>query len=257
MAPSATVVLTIDGGETKIIAIPGIVLPDGRFKYVSEWSSPTGVTLFVSYTLDAINNPTSSVSGQCKITNASASPRSVLASIDFTLCPDIPGGTLFGGAVTMLVQTNGDGGGVTCAPGAISAWSAHISGSEYQGLFYCPFQMTKTGSGSIQASTQFGTPVPSKPGPYSANGMSLHHRFTITAGEIATTTSSIAVKSLGVPSACDADLNVDGIVSADDVGVMLGNWGQGGWCISGDVNHDGMVDGNDLGGILGNWGPCQ
>ena len=48
-----------------------------------------------------------------------------------------------------------------------------------------------------------------------------------------------------------ADLNGDGSVDGQDLGVMLGNWGNPG---TGDLNQDGAVDGQDLGMLLGAWG---
>jgi hypothetical protein len=36
--------------------------------------------------------------------------------------------------------------------------------------------------------------------------------------------------------------------------VLLGSWGTSG--VPADVNGDGTVDGQDLGVLLGNWGAC-
>jgi hypothetical protein len=49
-----------------------------------------------------------------------------------------------------------------------------------------------------------------------------------------------------------ADLNGDGAVNGDDLGILLGAWGPGGGAA--DLNHDGYVDGTDLGQLLGAWG---
>ncbi|MFO0829156.1 MAG: YncE family protein [Phycisphaerales bacterium] len=60
-----------------------------------------------------------------------------------------------------------------------------------------------------------------------------------------------------VPSgACLGDIapvGGDGLVLADDLAVLLGQWGGSG---SGDLNHDGVVNGADLGLLLGAWGAC-
>ncbi|MFM8732590.1 MAG: hypothetical protein ACKOGJ_08805, partial [Phycisphaerales bacterium] len=60
------------------------------------------------------------------------------------------------------------------------------------------------------------------------------------------------------PPACPADLNDDGAVNGDDLGILLGAWGA---CASGsacpaDLNDDGAVNGDDLGILLGAWGSC-
>ena len=58
-------------------------------------------------------------------------------------------------------------------------------------------------------------------------------------------------------SACPADLNDDNFVNGDDLGILLGAWGQ---CASStcpaDFNEDGFVNGDDLGVMLGAWGQC-
>lgn len=55
------------------------------------------------------------------------------------------------------------------------------------------------------------------------------------------------------PSPCaPADFNCDGIVNGDDLGTLLGQWGDCLGCEA-DLNGDGFVDGNDLGTLLGDW----
>jgi hypothetical protein len=49
-----------------------------------------------------------------------------------------------------------------------------------------------------------------------------------------------------------ADLNGDGVVDGNDLGILLGAWGTAGG--PADLNGDGVVDGNDLGRLLGDWG---
>jgi len=56
---------------------------------------------------------------------------------------------------------------------------------------------------------------------------------------------------------CPADLNDDGTVNGDDLGTLLGAWGD---CsttpCTGDINVDGTVNGDDLGLLLAAWGAC-
>jgi hypothetical protein len=54
-------------------------------------------------------------------------------------------------------------------------------------------------------------------------------------------------------NACRGDLNADGAVNGDDLGVLLGAWGAGGVA---DLDGNGIVNGDDLGILLGAWGPC-
>ena len=48
------------------------------------------------------------------------------------------------------------------------------------------------------------------------------------------------------------DLNIDGCINADDLGMLLAAWGPAGKHPA-DFNHDGIIDGVDLGMMLGCW----
>jgi hypothetical protein len=47
------------------------------------------------------------------------------------------------------------------------------------------------------------------------------------------------------------DLNGDGVVNGDDLGLLLAAWGATGG--PADLNSDGSVNGDDLGILLGAW----
>lgn len=53
---------------------------------------------------------------------------------------------------------------------------------------------------------------------------------------------------------CPGDLNLDGIVDADDLGILLNNFGCGAAPCTGDINLDGIVNADDLGILLNNFG---
>jgi hypothetical protein len=62
----------------------------------------------------------------------------------------------------------------------------------------------------------------------------------------------------GTTDTCPADLTDDGFVDGNDLGVLLGAWGDcpaSGACPA-DLNDDAFVDGNDLGLLLAAWGTC-
>jgi hypothetical protein len=62
---------------------------------------------------------------------------------------------------------------------------------------------------------------------------------------------------IGCVEACRPDLNGDGAVNGQDLGVLLGAWGAcPGTPCPPDLNDDGSVNGQDLGVLLGAWGPC-
>jgi hypothetical protein len=63
----------------------------------------------------------------------------------------------------------------------------------------------------------------------------------------------------GVGNACDcnADIDGNGAVAAEDVFLVLASWGQSAkGSLAEDVNRDGMVDGMDLSEVLSAWGLC-
>jgi hypothetical protein len=69
-------------------------------------------------------------------------------------------------------------------------------------------------------------------------------------------TAASALSFLAVAGIVDlrtvlGDLNGDGVVNGDDLGILLGAWGPGDG--PADLNRDGTVDGNDLGIQLGAW----
>jgi hypothetical protein len=54
---------------------------------------------------------------------------------------------------------------------------------------------------------------------------------------------------------CIPDLNNDGFVNADDLGILLSQWGPCSGC-SADFDQNGFVNGEDLGQMLNAWGAC-
>jgi hypothetical protein len=60
----------------------------------------------------------------------------------------------------------------------------------------------------------------------------------------------MAVRAPGGQPADPADLNDDGQVNADDLGILLGQWGSKG---TADLNGDNWVDGLDLAVLLNSW----
>ena len=68
--------------------------------------------------------------------------------------------------------------------------------------------------------------------------------------------------SNGIPDICEidpcpGDINLNSIVDAVDLAMVLTSWGtSGSEYPRADVNHDGVVNGPDLGALLGGWGLC-
>jgi uncharacterized membrane protein len=58
------------------------------------------------------------------------------------------------------------------------------------------------------------------------------------------------IRNFNAPPAVEGDIDGDGAVDAEDLSILLANWGGGG---AADLNGDGTVDGSDLAILLANW----
>jgi formylglycine-generating enzyme required for sulfatase activity len=70
---------------------------------------------------------------------------------------------------------------------------------------------------------------------------------------------SCAIVAPAMAQSCPSDLNFDGDVNGEDLGIVLSAWGPcmaGAPTCSADISQDGAVDGVDLGLLLAAWGSC-
>ena len=91
------------------------------------------------------------------------------------------------------------------------------------------------------------------------SGLNSTGTLVLRAGDTANALYAIATIQLGPTEPdCPADLNDDGVVDGNDLGLLLAAWGpcQGSGPCPADLNGDGNVDGNDLGLLLAAWGAC-
>lgn len=246
----------MDSGPYKIAYVAGTPGANGAVVYSYAYTTASNVTVKVDLSSDATNNPTASLGGQVTVINNSAIARVLDIIVDAPVCQPLPGGTTFGGSVVCTLTTNADGGAVTCAPGATSVWQGTLNGVNAQGVYFCPFTMGSSGSGTMQSTVLFGTPIPSLSGPPALSMIGSRTRFTITPGEKLVLNSTVIAKSLGFPDPCPADLDGDGYVNANDLSGVISQWGQMGWCLAADLNGDGLVDGADMSVIFDQWGYC-
>ncbi|MFM8698256.1 MAG: hypothetical protein ACKOF7_06245 [Phycisphaerales bacterium] len=65
----------------------------------------------------------------------------------------------------------------------------------------------------------------------------------------------VIVFRINVDAPCPADLDGNGSVNGDDLGILLGAWGPANGSAA-DLNADGFVNADDLGIMLGAWGTC-
>jgi hypothetical protein len=89
--------------------------------------------------------------------------------------------------------------------------------------------------------------------------LSAGQAYYIVIGGFGATTAAVSgnLEVTGPPQPnCPADLNDDGFVDGNDLGILLGQWGPCPTPCSADFNGDNFVDGNDLGVLLAAWGAC-
>lgn len=68
--------------------------------------------------------------------------------------------------------------------------------------------------------------------------------------------TSLSLRGAFIGATCRrADLNADGTVAGDDLGVLLYRWGPGD--PASDIDGSGSTDGGDLAILLAEWGPCD
>ncbi len=79
----------------------------------------------------------------------------------------------------------------------------------------------------------------------------------MTPSPTATAAASILVATATTTgSACPPDLDLDGVVDANDLGRLLADWGACGKRCTSDLDDDGQVGGSDLGILFAAWGDC-
>lgn len=68
--------------------------------------------------------------------------------------------------------------------------------------------------------------------------------------------AAVAAVPAHADECCPADLTSDGNVGAEDLGILLGNWGLDPSLGAGDLDGSGSIDGLDLAVVIGSWGTC-
>ncbi len=264
--PAASFELLVDGRSGLVLDAPGFELTGGNVAYTGSKTAGDGswvVTWNITGDLDVVDN-TTFLTGAVTIENKSTTSHNYQLSVSVPLKNKIETGTKFGGSLVLKLKTNADGGSLTCDNPRASVWGATIDGKVVANLFYSPFTMRATGSSSLTTTADFGTPIPSLAGPQIAKAIGATTNLTLTNGEKATLTSLFLVSPDDLtrqdpPESCVADINGDGSVKADDLGLLLSKWGESGEDSAGwnaDLNGDSIVDAADLGVLLGYWGQC-
>mgnify|MGYP000428944659 CR=1 FL=1 len=258
--PVATVYFGVDNGPVTTAEINGIPLANGNLIFLSTFAAPDG-TWSITYNLiaDLSANPQTSLTGTVKVVNSSATTRNFKSGFSTPICPIITEGSLIGGAITLTLTAVGPG-ALGCFNG-LPVVQIMQDDEPVASMFWCPFNLSTTGSGTVSSNNIYGLPGPSLPGAIVSSSIGEAQQYSLTAWDSATVQVSLLYKDANGQSldSCPADLNGDFIVGVDDLGVVLQNWGQSSWCPqaqSGDVNGDGGVNTLDMLQVLDAWGLC-
>lgn len=258
--PQAVVTVSYDGGAPVTYVLDGYPGANNTQVYLGSYGPGGSLWLVtVNIVADYLNDTVTALNGTITATNNTASSHTFACSFDVPICPGVTEGSFVGGTAKMTLITSGAG-QLSCLNG-VPVMQMTGNGSVIQSLFYCPFSLSITGSGSISSNTQFGLPLPSQAGPPVVESIGVRQQFTLTSGDQGQGTLGFQwMDANGIPAnPCPWDTNADGVVGGADLALIFGTWGATNTCpasLPADLNGDGIVNGGDVGVLLDHWGPC-
>ncbi|MBL9148887.1 MAG: hypothetical protein JNM94_09365 [Phycisphaerae bacterium] len=252
--------VSIPGAEPVKQSVDGTPVAGGSQLYVTSFAAPDGSwTVNVSLTVDWTSNPSTSIIGTVVTKNLSAEPIQFTIDFDVDICPSITEGAVNGGNGKLTLVTDGPG-AMTCGDEP-AVYGVKMNGELDSALFWCPFTLATTGSGSMSSTATFGLPGPSHPGPRNVSSIGTQLAFHLTPGDTATAWGILLFKDENgvTPALCPADLDGNGAVDGSDLGELFAQWGFESSCpssLSGDLTGDGEVNADDLLELIVSWGIC-
>jgi PEP-CTERM motif-containing protein len=147
--------------------------------------------------LDIDSDPV--VTGTTGVTNLFASTQQITLLFTLPIAP-IPGSTLTGGSYRGTVTDNNGDGATVSAPTGSALYTALIDGANWQSLYPDPnsFAAGSFLSANIPA-TNFGSPIPSLPGPAALVSIGIRLDFNLTGFDSASFTSNHVVVPIPEP----------------------------------------------------------
>ncbi|MFO0875023.1 MAG: hypothetical protein U0575_13765 [Phycisphaerales bacterium] len=255
----ATATYSVNGEAPTTVNITGTLTPSGNYSFVKTITvGQYKFTFNYAADVNPVNNAL--INGSSTVENNSSAPIDVTTSFTAPICPHLNGSSNIGGLCTIKLICNGDGGAILCSGDVDYLVSAIIDDVPAQNLFYCPFVMAKTGSGSTTTNTQWGTPIPSAVGPSYVGSLGHTTHFTMTPGDKAVFSLLFATNgTIDDPLAdpCPGDVDGNGVVDKDDLMIVLSLFGQSVSCgTQADTDGNGLIDGSDVNAVISYWGEC-
>jgi hypothetical protein len=172
----------------------------------ANWDFQWGVT----------GDPDPVVSSNLTITNNTAVTQTYISTVTLPIAPAITPSSLIGGSISgSVTDVNGNGATLaTAAPDAL--YTALIDGVSVHTLYDNPSSFVVTppfGSASVP-SADFGSPIPSLPGPAANSSIAIQLKFTLTPGDSMALTSVFVVNPVPEP----VGLGVFGLAAAGHLG---------------------------------------
>lgn len=257
--PAASLWWAIDGETPSTTELEGTQGSNGNGSYSTSITAGGGTcTLTLLLNADFTADLQTNVNGQIKLINNGSSVRDIAFGFEVPICPAIDGPSSFGVLTVMTLNTNGPG-SIVCVQDGL--FNATDDGEILKSLYTCPYQLATSGSGTLTANAQFGTPGTSAAGngPVERQGAFVRCLLSGLDQVTFTFTYNLADDDGIAPAPCQTDLNGDGVVGGQDLTLFLADWDMISECpdlLAGDVNLDGLVNGEDLSLLLSTWGRC-
>ncbi len=238
-----------------------------------------GVCVVTGFTSDLLNGSPGTVNVDLILTYSTfhtVAPNSIYPSLGAVTIPLAAGTVTSANAVQSgpalgTAVTNTDGTvGITATIPVLVTIAGSVSGQPFPsdptpGVLALTGTMTVTGSNATLASTAQSTdpigPLPPPPPlvnmavslptiPPSASTADLLFSGTFGEGS-GSSTITLNLSALGVPTPIVGDINGDGVVNGFDLTALISAWGTAGG--PADLNGDGTVDGFDMTALFSHW----
>jgi hypothetical protein len=168
--------------------LPGNVGSTGRWD-ITEWSG--------------IFNPDPVISNSFSVTNLLAGTQTFTITISTVTGPIGAPTTLTGGSAQGgVTDTNGDGATLSTSGAGTAFYTSLLDGADFVDLYADPSSVSVGAflSGNLSPLEDFGTPIPSFPGPAVANSIGIRFRFDLTGSDRATGSGVFVVEPVPEPA---------------------------------------------------------
>jgi hypothetical protein len=258
LPPTAKMTFSVNNGPPTVLDIVGTTTLSGNHAFVKTVIQGTNKVTF-NYVADINPLGNAVINGSTTFENTATVSVAASTSFAVSICPTVTA-SLVGGIASAKLICNADGGILTCGPGTETLAAAVSDGLVVQPLYYCPFELTKTGAGSSTTNMNFGLPIPALDGPGELGSLGHSANFILSPGDKVIFTLMYATNGNIVDpllDPCPGDVNGDGVVNKDDLMEVLAGFGQQVACGNPiDADANGWIDAADLGLVTGSWGDC-